>query len=153
MEIKIDDLSGPGVEKFLYEHIEDMKSVSPPESKHALDIEGLRKPEVTFWTIWDRGNIIGCGALKRLDDSHAELKSMRVSSALRGNGIASRLLSHIIGSATTKGYSTLSLETGSTSFFEPAHKLYEKYGFKVCTPFSDYKEDVNSVFMSLNLNA
>ena len=90
MEIKVDDLSGPGIEKFLNEHIEDMRSVSSPESKHALDIEGLRKPEVTFWTVWDKSSIIGCGALKKLDNSHAEIKSMRVSSALRGSGFASK---------------------------------------------------------------
>ena len=83
MEIKIDDLSGAEIAAFLEEHIQDMRSVSPPESKHALDLAGLRKPEITFWTCWHDGRIAGCCVLKRLDSLHGEVKSMRTSSALR----------------------------------------------------------------------
>lgn len=152
MEIELDDLSDPSIEIFLKEHLEDMKAVSPPESKHALNIEDLRMSDVTFWAVWESGSIIGCGALKELDSSHAEIKSMRVASALRGNGVASKLLNHIMGAATLKGYKRLSLETGSMTFFEPARKLYEKHGFKYSAPFANYKEDENSVFMSLALS-
>jgi len=151
MEIRIDDLSDPRIETFLKEHIEEMKSISPPESKHALDLESLRKPDITFWSAWQKEELIGCGALKELDESHAEIKSMRVSSRLRGKQVASRLLSHIISEATLRGYRKLSLETGSMAFFNPARKLYEKFGFKHCSPFANYKEDPNSVFMSMEL--
>ena len=151
MEFKIDDLSDPRIAEFLEEHIEDMKSVSPPESKHALDLEGLRVPGITFWSVWENAELVGCGALKELDSFHAEIKSMRVSSELRGRGVASKLLGHMLNEAKLKGYRVLSLETGSMPFFEPARKLYQKFGFKICSPFANYKEDTNSVFMSLGL--
>lgn len=151
LEFKIDDLSSTRVGKFLEDHIEDMKSVSPPESKHALDLEALKMPDVTFWSVWDQEELVGCCALKALTGSHAEIKSMRISPELRGHGFASRLLSHMLSEATLKGYRRLSLETGSMAFFEPARKLYEKFGFSYCAPFADYKEDPNSVFMSLEL--
>jgi len=153
MEIKIDDLSDIRIASFLAEHLDDMKSVSPPESTHALDLEGLKKPDVTFWSVWDDECLIGCGALKELSESHAEIKSMRVAGNLRGKGIASRLLKHLLSEAIRKGYSRVSLETGSMSFFAPAHKLYKKYGFKETDPFADYKEDPNSVFMTLSLES
>jgi putative acetyltransferase len=151
MLITIDDLSGTMIAEFLEEHIKDMKAISPPESKHALNLEGLRKPEITFWTVWDDQNLIGCGALKELDSRHAEVKSMRTSSLFRQKGIASMLLQHIISEAKHRGYRRLSLETGSMSFFAPARKLYAKFGFVNCPPFADYKEDPNSVFMTKEL--
>jgi putative acetyltransferase len=151
MKILLDDLSGAGIAKFLEEHIRDMKDVSPPESKHALDLEGLRKPDITFWTMLDGDRIVGCGALKELDETHAEVKSMRISSARRRKGMGSRMLRHIIREAKKRGYRRLSLETGSMPFFEPARKLYEKYGFTYCGPFSNYQEDPNSVFMTIEL--
>ena len=152
MEIKLDDLSGVEIADFLREHIEEMKAVSPPESKHALDLEGLRKPEITFWTVWDGDCIIGCGAMKELSSEHAEIKSMRTNIAYRGKGDASMLLQHILKEATLRGYHRLSLETGSMPFFEPARNLYTKYGFKYCAFFSIYKEDPNSVFMVKDLS-
>lgn len=148
MEIKVDDLSGSEIAEFLEEHIKEMKSVSPPESKHALDLAGLRKPEITFWTVWDGGILIGCGAIKELEADHAEIKSMRTIAAYRGKGVASMLLQHILHEAKLRGYWRISLETGSMPFFNPARNLYAKYGFKNCAPFSSYKEDPNSVFMS-----
>ncbi|MBD0267136.1 MAG: GNAT family N-acetyltransferase [Cyanobacteria bacterium Co-bin8] len=151
MEIKIDDLCSSEIAEFLEEHIRDMKSVSPPESKHALDLEGLKKPEITFWTVWDNGRLIGCGAIKELDADHAEIKSMRTDVSYRGKGVASRLLQHILEEAKLRGYRRISLETGSMSFFAPARNLYTKYGFKNCGPFSTYKEDPNSVFMTREL--
>ena len=151
IDIKVDDLSDIRIKEFLSEHLEDMKSVSPPESKHALDLEGLKNPDITFWSVWENEVLIGCGALKELSSLHAEIKSMRVSTEFRGKGVASNLLSHILNEATKKGYHRLSLETGSMPFFSPARKLYKKFGFKVCVPFADYKEDPNSIFMSLDI--
>lgn len=151
VEIKIDDLSGSEIAEFLEEHIREMKSVSPPESKHALDLEGLRKPEITFWTVWDDSRLIGCGAMKELDANHAEIKSMRTTFSFRGKGVAATLLQHILNEAKLRGYQRISLETGSMPFFEPAHNLYAKYGFENCAPFSTYKEDPNSVFMTRKL--
>lgn len=148
MEIKIDDLCGSEIAEFLEEHIREMKSVSPPESKHALDLKGLRKPEITFWTVWDNGCLVGCGAIKELDAEQAEIKSMRTSAPYRGKGVASMLLQHILKEAKLRGYQRISLETGSMPFFDPARNLYGKYGFKHCEPFSAYKEDPNSVFMT-----
>jgi putative acetyltransferase len=84
VEIKIDDLSGSEIAEFLEAHIKEMKSVSPPESKHALDLEGLRKLEITFWTVWDNSRLIGCGAMKELDANHGEIKSMRTAISLDG---------------------------------------------------------------------
>ncbi|MBW4517372.1 MAG: GNAT family N-acetyltransferase [Timaviella obliquedivisa GSE-PSE-MK23-08B] len=151
MEIKIDDLSGSEIAEFLEEHIREMKSVSPPESKHALDLEGLRKPEITFWTVWDDSRLIGCGAMKELDKNHAEIKSMRTTISYRGKGVAAMLLQHILNEAKLRGYRRISLETGSMPFFEPAHNLYAKYGFENCAPFSTYREDPNSIFMTKRL--
>lgn len=151
LEIKVDDLSGDEIAAFLDEHIVEMRTVSPPESKHALDLEGLRKPEITFWTAWHENTLVGCGAIKELDSQQAEIKSMRVSSSYRGKGIASKLLQHIVSESKQRGYQRLSLETGSMSFFKPARSLYEKFGFKYCSPFSNYVEDPNSVFMTKEL--
>lgn len=151
MRITIDDLSGKEIAEFLEEHINDMKETSPPESKHALDLEGLRQPEVTFWTVWDNQTLVGCGALMELNLEHAEIKSMRTSSLSRQKGIASKLLQHMLSEARKRGYHRLSLETGSMPFFGPARKLYARFGFKYCAPFSSYKEDPNSVFMTIEL--
>jgi putative acetyltransferase len=135
VDIKLDDLSGPEIAVFLEAHLQDMKATSPPESKHALDLEGLRQPEVTFWTVWEQGTLIGCGAIKALDADHGEIKSMRTAPTYRGLGVASRLLQHILQEARQRGYGRLSLETGSMVFFEPARRLYAKHGFEECPPF------------------
>ncbi|MCU0569555.1 MAG: GNAT family N-acetyltransferase [Oculatellaceae cyanobacterium Prado106] len=151
MEIRIDDLTGTEIAAFLEQHIQDMKAVSPPESKHALDLEGLRKPEITFWTVWQGNSLVGCGALKELDATHAEIKSMRTAAEYRHQGVASTLLRHIIAETKRRNYRRLSLETGSMAFFEPARQLYRKFGFVDCAPFADYREDPNSVHMTLEL--
>lgn len=148
MEIRVDDLSGPEVHELLREHLRNMFLHSPAESVHALDLDGLRKPDVTFWTVWEGGELLGCGALKELDPGHAEIKSMRTSAAHLRRGVASRLLRHILGEAARRGYTRLSLETGSAEAFEPARRLYAKFGFAYCGPFGDYVEDPYSVFMS-----
>lgn len=151
MEIKIDDLNGPEIAGFLEQHSMDMNRVSPPESNHHLDLEGLKKPGITFWTVWDQEALIGCGALKQLDATHAEIKSMRTAESSRGQGIASYLLQYLIDEAKKRNYQRLSLETGAMDFFEPARSLYARFGFKPTQPFADYEEDPNSVFMTLEL--
>lgn len=123
----------------------------PPESKHALDLAGLRKPEITFWTIWEEGTLAGCGALKQLDPHHGEVKSMRTVSSFRGKGVASQVLSQIIAEARRRGYRRLSLETGSMEFFAPARRLYERFGFSPCGHFGAYQADPNSCFFTLSL--
>ena len=151
MHIKIDDLSGPEVHGLLQEHLRNMMLHSPPESVHALDIEGLRQPDVTFWTAWEGSELLGCGALKELDAGHAEIKSMRTAEAHTRKGVARNLLAHMIDEARDRGYTRLSLETGSMQAFEPAHKLYGDFGFTYCEPFADYAEDPHSVFMTREL--
>lgn len=148
MKIKIDDLAGPEIAALLEEHLADMRSVSPPESTHALDLAGLRQPEVTFWTLWDEGSLAGCGALKQLDASHGEVKSMRTARTCRHRGVASFVLRHIIEEAQRRGYRRLSLETGAMEFFEPARNLYRKFGFEACGPFASYRPDPNSTFFT-----
>jgi putative acetyltransferase len=148
MDIKIDDLRGSEIYELLQEHLQSMRLLSPPESVHALDIEGLRRPEITFWTVWEGGELLGCGAIKELDSQHAEIKSMRTSSLHLRKGVAKNLLNHILEEAKRRGYSRLSLETGSMEAFEPARRLYAGFGFTYCEPFADYVEDPYSVFMT-----
>jgi putative acetyltransferase len=148
MRIAVDDLSGPDIAEFLAEHLRQMRSITPPESKHALDLDGLRSPEVTMWSVRDGDVLLGCGAIQRLDARHAELKSMRTSPARARSGIASRLLTHILDEARRMGFTRLSLETGTAEFFLPARRLYEKFGFDYCAPFADYRPDPHSAFMT-----
>lgn len=151
MEIRIDDLSGAEIAQLLREHLQEMALHSPPESIHALDLEALRKPEITFWTVWEGSELLGCGAIKQLDPRHGEIKSMRTAAAHKGKGVAAGLLSHIVEEAKRRGYERLSLETGSMQAFAPAHKLYARFGFETSPPFADYIEDPNSVFMTKKL--
>lgn len=130
MQIQLDDLSGSEVRALLAEHLMSMRRHSPPESVHALPLDGLQKPDVTFWTAWERGELLGCGALKELDFDHAEIKSMRTSSGHLRKGVAATLLRHIIGEGERRGYCRLSLETGSMAAFEPARQLYARAGFQ-----------------------
>lgn len=148
MEIIVDDLTGAEIVNLLQEHLNDMYAVSPPESVHALDLDELRKPDITFWTLWDADKLAGCGALKQLSSEHAEIKSMRTAVEFRRQGIAATLMQHIIEEARNRNYKRLSLETGSMAYFEPAIKLYESFGFCTCAPFGDYEEDPYSVFMT-----
>ncbi|HHX8284749.1 TPA: GNAT family N-acetyltransferase [Vibrio diabolicus] len=151
MRIEIDDLERPQVLALLEEHLQDMYATSPPESVHALDVSKLKLPSITFWTGWDGEQLLGCVAMSQLEDGHAELKSMRTTLSARKQGVASRLLNHVIEQAKHQEIQRLSLETGSMAFFEPAHRLYEKYGFAYCEPFGDYQPDPNSRFMTLAL--
>jgi putative acetyltransferase len=151
MEIKVDDLSGTQVHELLREHLRDMHLHSPPESVHALDLEALRRPEITFWTVWEGEELLGCGALKELDSAHGEIKSMRTASAHLRRGVAAHLLRHMLEEGARRGYTRLSLETGSAEAFEPARQLYARFGFAYCDPFGEYVEDPYSVFMTKEL--
>ncbi|MGF7047322.1 putative acetyltransferase [Paenibacillus sp. DS2015] len=151
MDIKIDDLNGSEVAELLGEHLQSMALHSPPESIHALNLEELKKPEITFWSVWEQDQLIGCGALKELDGQHGEIKSMRTATLHLRKGVAKRLLEHIIEEAKRRGYRRVSLETGSMEAFEPAKRLYASVGFQYCEPFSNYVEDPYSVFMTKDL--
>jgi putative acetyltransferase len=151
MEIKIDDLSGPEIAALLREHLADMAENSPPESMHALSLEELRRPGITFWSVWGDGELLGCGALKELTPDHGEIKSMRTASIHRRKGVAADLLQHILDEAIKRKYRRVSLETGSLDAFVPAHRLYTGFGFTECRPFADYIEDSNSLFMTKEL--
>lgn len=148
MEIKIDDLSGGDVIQLLEEHLSDMHATSPVESAHALDVEALKSPSITFFSGWLGGELQGCLAIKELTPQHIELKSMRTTSTSRKSGIASKLLTHALNLAIERGYQQASLETGSHDYFLPARNLYQKFGFRYCGPFADYKIDPHSVFMT-----
>ena len=151
MKIERDDLSRPAIHELLEEHLCSMRALSPPESVHALDLERLRAPAITFWSAWEGDLLLGCGALLELDARHGEVKSMRTPEARRRTGAGRALLMHIIEEARSRGYERLSLETGSMAAFEPAHRLYESAGFTRTGPFGSYAEDPNSVFMTLAL--
>ena len=151
MQIRIDDLSGPEIRRLLEEHLRHLRSLSPPESVHALPIEGLRKPEVTFWSVWQGAELLGCGALKQIDAAHGEVKSMRTAARHLRKGVGAAMLDHIIAESRRRAYRRLSLETGSTEPFMPALRLYERFGFRRCGPFGDYGEDPFSVYMTMEL--
>ena len=151
LDIRNDDLAGAEIRALLEEHLACMARVSPPQSRHALDIQGLKQPGITFWSIWAGHELAGCGALKQLDPLHGEVKSMRTAYAFQRRGVASRMLRHILEEATRRGYRRLSLETGSMDYFEPARRFYSSFGFKVCGPFGTYVTDPNSVFMTREL--
>jgi putative acetyltransferase len=151
MRIERDDLHRPAVLALLREHLASMHALGPPESVHALDVSGLKRPDVTFWTVWEDDVLLGCGALKELDAAHGEVKSMRTPAKLRRRGAGRAVLTHILAEAKGRGYRRLSLETGSMEAFRPAQKLYESFGFVYCGPFGPYKEDPYSTFMTLEL--
>ncbi len=151
MHIEIDDLTRPEVLALLEEHLGNMLTLCPRESVHALDVDRLRVREISFWTVWEEGMLLGCGALKELSAKHGEVKSMRTPLACRRRGAGRAVLEHIIQVAKARNYERLSLETGSASAFIPARCLYESVGFVYCGPFEGYREDPNSVFLTLDL--
>ncbi|MEP7155508.1 MAG: GNAT family N-acetyltransferase [Betaproteobacteria bacterium] len=151
MNIKIDDLNGPEIHALLQEHLHAMTLHSPAESIHALDLDKLRKPEITFWTAWEGDALLGCGAIKELDKQHAEIKSMRTATPHLRKGVAAKVLAHILDVASQRGYKRVSLETGSADAFVPARTMYTRFGFAECGPFEGYVEDPYSVFMTKTL--
>lgn len=151
MSITEGGLDDPGVLALLREHLQGMADHSPPESIHALDVEGLKAPGITFWTMRSGSEVLGCIALKQLDERHGEIKSMRTASAHLRKGVGAALLEHLVAEARRRGYERLSLETGSGPGFEVAHALFRKFGFVECGPFADYREDPFSRFMTAAL--
>jgi putative acetyltransferase len=149
--IELDDPARADVRELLDEHLADMFATSPADSVHALDHSALSAPGITFWTAREDGLLLGCGALKQLDNSAGEIKSMRTTPAARGRGIAALLLTRILADAQERGFEQLYLETGSEEFFAPARRLYDRHGFTDCPPFADYTLDPHSVFMQRTL--
>jgi putative acetyltransferase len=148
MEIRVDDPRGAEIASLLREHLRSVAVHSPPESIHALDIDALCSPQITFWAAWEERELLGCGALLELDRRHGEIKSMRTAAAHLRKGVASKILEHIIEEAKRLSYTRLSLETGSMEAFAPARALYTSFGFVFCEPFADYVPDPYSVFMT-----
>ncbi|SHG23190.1 GNAT family N-acetyltransferase [Streptoalloteichus hindustanus] len=151
LTIEPDDLTRQPVRDLIAEHLADMHATSPAESVHALSHTGLRDAEVSFWTVWGDGTLLGCGALKELSPVEGEIKAMRTRQEARGRGVAAHMLTFLIDESRRRGYRSVSLETGSQDFFAPARRLYSRYGFVTCPPFADYTPDPNSVFMTLDL--
>ncbi|AVM06924.1 GNAT family N-acetyltransferase [Bacillus velezensis] len=148
MDVRKEDVTAPDVIALLQDHLKSMTMHSPPESIHALNADRLRQPDVTFWSVRENGVLLGCGALKELNSLHGEIKSMKTSPHHVRKGAANRILRHMLEEA----YQRISVETGSMEAFLPARRLYEKAGFQYCDPFAHYKEDPNSLFMTLNIS-
>jgi len=143
------NFDNPEVHGLLIKHFIELKSVSPEGSAHVLDISGLKDPSIKFWSLWEKSVLMGIGALKFLDKEHGEFKSIRVSGKFRGKGNGSKVVNHLINEAEKLNIKRLSLETGAGEFFLTARKLFTKCGFKTCEPFSNYKNDVNSVYLTM----
>jgi putative acetyltransferase len=148
-----DDLTGVEIRALIAHHLAGMHENSPPESVHALDVDRLRHPDITFWSAWSAGVLAGCGALKRLDATRGELKSMRVAGPFLGRGVGKALLAHLMSEARARGMHSLWLETGSAPAFTPALRMYEAAGFRRCGPFASYVDDPFSIFMTRTLAA
>lgn len=146
--IREDDLTDSAVIELLEHHLTDMASHTPAESVHAMPVARLAGPDITFWTVWAGDRLVGCGALKEIDERHGEVKSMRTSDDARKQGIGRLMLDRLLVEAQRRGYARVSLETGSNEPFESARRLYARRGFSVCEPFGDYVLDPWSVFMT-----
>ncbi|MGO4340239.1 GNAT family N-acetyltransferase [Pedococcus sp. 2YAF34] len=153
MEVRSGGLDTPQVAALLAAHVADMRRYSPPDSVQTLDLDRLRTPDLSFWSVWEGEEVLGCGALRELDRRHGELKSMRTAAEHRGRGVGALVLEHLVAQAVARGYSRLSLETGSPAEFAPARRLYARRGFVECGPFGPYAADEFSVFMTLALPA
>jgi putative acetyltransferase len=151
VNIQRDDLSGREIQALIAQHLRGMHEITPAESVHALDLDALRRPEITFWSVWQGGELLGCGALKELDPAHGEIKSMRTVAKHLRKGVAAALLEHIVAEARRRAYRRLSLETGAPEAFIPARSLYSRFGFVQCGPFAGYGPDPNSYFMTREL--
>jgi putative acetyltransferase len=137
------------VHNLLTKHFIELKSVSLEGSSHVLDIEGLKDPTIKFWSLWEKDQLFGCGALKFLSKEHGEFKSIRVSDNFRKKGNGIKIIRHLIDEAKILNVKKISIETGTGNFFKSARKLFKESGFKLCLPFADYKKDQNSCYMSL----
>ena len=151
MKVIENNFDNAEVNHLLTKHFIELRSVSPDDSCHVLDIKGLKDSSIKFWSFWDNNQLIGCAALKFLDDEHGEFKSIRVADNSRGKGFGEKIISHLIEFAKNEGIRRLSIETGAGDFFKSARKLFKKFGFKTCRPFADYKEDPNSCYFDLEI--
>lgn len=151
MKVIENNFDNAEVNHLLTKHFIELRSVSPDDSCHVLDIKGLKDSSIKFWSFWDNNQLIGCAALKFLDDEHGEFKSIRVEDNSRGKGVGEKIISHLIEVAKNEGIKRLSIETGAGDFFKSARKLFKKFGFKTCRPFADYKEDPNSCYFDLEI--
>ena len=136
------------VNELLKKHFIELRAASPEGSAHVLDIPGLKIPSIKFWSLWEEDQLIGCGALKFLDENHGEFKSIRINDNFRGKGYGIKIINHLIREAKTLNIKRISIETGSGDFFAPARKLFDNCGFKPCPPFADYKKDINSLYLT-----
>jgi putative acetyltransferase len=146
------NFDNPEVNEMLVKHFIELRSVSPKGSAHVLDIAGLKHTTIKFWSLWEDNRLMGSGAIKFLDKGHGEFKSIRVNDKFRKKGNGIKVVNHLIDEAKKLNVKKLSLETGAGIFFNPARKLFNQCGFKPCEPFSHYKKDINSVYMSLLIN-
>ena len=143
------NFDNPEVHELLIKHFIELRSVSPEGSAHVLDIAGLKDPTIKFWSLWEENDLMGSGALKFLDKEHGEFKSIRVSDNFRGKGNGTKVINHLINEAKKLNIKRLSLETGAGDFFLTARKLFSKCSFEPCEPFSHYKKDINSIYMTM----
>ncbi len=142
------NFDNPEVNQLLKKHFTELRAASPEGSAHVLDIPGLMVPSIKFWSLWKKNLLIGCGALKFLDEYHGEFKSIRIHDDFRGKGHGIKIINHLIIEAKKLNIKRLSIETGAGSFFAPARKLFDNCGFKPCPPFAHYKEDINSLYLT-----
>ena len=143
------NFDNPEVNELLTKHFIELRAASPEGSAHVLDIPGLKVPSIKFWSLWDDEKLIGCGALKFLDKEHGEFKSIRIHDDFRNQGQGINVINHLINEAKKLKIKRLSIETGASDFFIPARKLFNKTGFTICEPFAHYKEDINSVYLTM----
>lgn len=153
LQIVADDLTSEEIVALLRFHADEMTRQSPPGACHFFDVEGLRRPEVSFWSMWHDDRLAGCGALVELSPTHGEIKSMRTVPEQLGRGVGRRMLEHIVDISRRRGYRRLSLETGSTDGFVPAIGLYESAGFVATGPFGDYVDNGFSRYFTMALDA
>jgi putative acetyltransferase len=151
LEVRLDDLTGDAIAELLHGHLAFAAQNSPDGAVHALDLEGLRQPDVTFWSVWQDTQLLGCGAMRQLTPTHGEIKSMRTAPSHLRKGVAATLLQHMLEVARQRGYTRLSLETGNNEAFAPARALYARFGFAACSPFGNYVADGFSLCMTREL--
>jgi putative acetyltransferase len=151
LDIHEGGLDDPRVVALLETHVSRARAETARGSAHALDLSALRASDITFWSAWEGDTLAGVGALKALAADHGEVKSMHVAEAVRGRGVGSAILRHIVNAARSRGMTRVSLETGSWDYFAPARAMYARHGFVECGPFGEYREDPNSVFMTMAL--
>ena len=142
----------PEVNKLLTKHFIELRAASPEGSAHVLDIPGLKDKSIKFWSFWENEKLFGCGALKFLDKDHGEFKSIRIHDDFRNKGNGIKIINHLINEAKKFSIKKISIETGAGKFFDPARKLFKKCEFKPCKPFAHYKEDINSIYLSKQIN-